>query len=296
MTRRIPDLEPDAVDRMLSRVMGHTARVVEAVALGESSRETPWRIDVESEVEVATYLLRYGSACSRNEVAALRAMADHPIPTPRVIHWDESGDALGVPVFLSEWIEGEQLLPAMRRRESWAIDIYVDTALRLQSICADDLPEGTVQVLDSGETAQEVVDAAYARLMNPDELLEAAYRRLVETVPELPEAAFSNGDLWPANLLVKGRKLVGVIDWQHAGWSDPIFEFLLPFFLVPELRGLGIEDRFCRLKGVNPSVLQWYHGVEFFDSLAWVLKTGKPYEMHTAKSLRADLEEWLSAG
>jgi len=296
MTRRIPDLETDAVDRMLSRVMGHTVRIVEAVALGKSSRETPWRIDVESEAGVSTFLLRYGATCSRNEVVALRAMADHPLPTPRVIHWDESGAAVGVPVFLSEWIEGEPLLPAMRRRESWAIDLYVEIALRLQSIHAVDLPEGTTQALNSGETAREVVDAAYARLRSPDELIEAAYRRLIETVPELPEAAFSNGDLWPENLLVKGRELAGVIDWQHAGWSDPIFEFLLPFFLVPELRGQGIEERFCSLKGVDPSVLQWYHGVEFFDSLAWVLKTGEPYEMHTAESLRADLEEWLSVG
>ena len=67
--------------------------------------------------------------------------------------------------------------------------------------------------------------------------------------PDLPEIHFSNGDLWPENLLVRDRRLVAVIDWQHAGFSDPIFEFLLPFFLVPELRGRGIEERYCERMG-----------------------------------------------
>ena len=35
------------------------------------------------------------------------------------------------------------------------------------------------------------------------------------------------------------------------------------------------------------------HGLEFFDSLRWVLKLGKPYEVHTAESLQRDLEQWL---
>ena len=91
------------------------------------------------------------------------------------------------------------------------------------------------------------------------------------------------------------RALVGVIDWQHAGFSDPLFEFLLPLFLVPELRDLGIEERFCVRKGLPPNILHWYHGSEFFDSLRWVLNVGKPYEMHTAESLRMDLERWLAA-
>lgn len=57
-----------------------------------------------------------------------------------------------------------------------------------------------------------------------------------------------------------------------------------------------MEERFCRHKGIDPSALSWYHGLEFFDSLRWVMKAGKPYEMHTEESLRADLERWLSEG
>jgi len=293
--QRIPGLDDRGVERVLSEAVGRSVHLTNAIALGASSRETPWRIDVELDGAPMTYLLRYGSGCSRNEVLALRAMAEHPIPTPRIICWDEVGDALGVPLFVSAWIEGDPLLPAMKAKEDWAIDLYIDTACALQAIRSDDLPEGAVAQLNVGESARDVVEAAYARFAVRDDLIERSHRRLIERQPGLPEIAFSNGDLWPENLLVRNRELVGVIDWQHAGFTDPLFEFLLPFFLVPELRGLGIEERFCARKGIDPAVLPWYHGVEFFDSLAWVLKIGKPYEIHTEESLRTDLEAWLSA-
>jgi len=45
--------------------------------------------------------------------------------------------------------------------------------------------------------------------------------------------------------------------------------------------------------GFDPEMLRWYHGLEFFDSLRWVLRTGKPYGIHTAESLERDLARWL---
>jgi aminoglycoside phosphotransferase (APT) family kinase protein len=183
----------------------------------------------------------------------------------------------------------------MTAGEQWAIDLYIDTVCALQDVRKEDL-RGEAAELLGDETIRDVIEAAYERFPEREPLHEAAYRTLVSRQPNIPKTAFSNGDLWPENLLVRDRGLVGVIDWQHAGWSDPIFEFLLPFFLVPELRNRGIEARYCERRGFDPAVLDWYHGVEYFDSLSFVLKTGEPYEMHTAESLRRDLERWLDVG
>lgn len=273
---------------------GGKAGSLSAVALGASSRETPWRIDFQLNDADKTVLLRHGKSCSRNEAHILCAMAELAIPTPEVLIWDEAGNELGTPLFVSEFIRGESLLPAMKAGEAWAIELYMETACILQAIYAEDLPEGAVALLEEGESAVEVLADAYEMIAEKDDLIEATYCTLVDTQPALSPRQFSNGDLWPDNLLVRDRELVGVIDWQHAGFSDPLFEFLLPFFLVPELKGLGIEERFCSRKGIDPQVLNWYHGLEYFDSLRWVLKTGRPYEMHTAESLRADLETWLN--
>jgi aminoglycoside phosphotransferase (APT) family kinase protein len=278
----------------LGEALGLSVVGSSATAVGASSRETPWRVDLETDGGVQTVLVRLGASCSANEVAALEAMKTHPLPTPEILHWDPEGRALGTPLFVSTFIHGDPLLDAMRRNEPWADGLYVDTVCRVQAITDDDLPPGSTERMTGSESALDVLDAACARFQEPTPLVGAAYRRLKETAPQPPGDRFSNGDLWPENLLVRGDRLVGIIDWQHAGFTDPIFEFLLPFFLVPELRGRGTEEAYCRRMGFDPEILHWYHGLEFFDSLAWVLKTGEPYEIHTAQSLRSDLERWLA--
>jgi hypothetical protein len=45
--------------------------------------------------------------------------------------------------------------------------------------------------------------------------------------------------------------------------------------------------------GFDPAALAGHHGLEFFDSLRWVLKLGQPYEIRTAESLQRDLAQWL---
>ena len=288
------DIDKRKLERLLSAVLGESVRLSSAEPLGESSRQTPWRVDVEVGGVRTSILLRMGEGCSSNEVTALRAMQNHPIPTPRLLHWDPDGVVLGAPVFVSEFIEGEPLLDALTAGEPWAEEMYIDTVYGLQSIKPGDLPDGAAAQLETGNSALDVLEDAYKDFAEPDGLIRRAYSRLKETQPELPTVRFSNGDLWPENLLVRDRALVGVIDWQHAGFSDPIYEFLLPFFLVPELRGRGIEERYCERTGFDPRMLHWYHGLEFFDSLRWVLKTGEPYMIHTADSLRGDLTRWLA--
>jgi aminoglycoside phosphotransferase (APT) family kinase protein len=277
----------------LERALDHTVRAMRVTPLGASSRETPWRVDLETDRGGRRLLVRLGPSCSANEVAALAAMEDHSLPTPKTLHWDPEGKALGIPLFVSTFIEGEPLLDAMKAGEPWADALYIDTVCAVQSITAADLPPGSLETLEGSESALQVLEAGYAMFEKPNPLAEAAYERLKATWPGPPGDRFSNGDLWPENLLVEGDRLVGIIDWQHAGFTDPIFEFLLPFFLVPELRDRGTEQAYCERMGFDETTLHWYHGLEFFDSLRWVLKTGEPYEIHTAESLERDLERWL---
>ena len=287
-------VQEDDLKEALERVLGLSLRLIRTKALGAGSRETPWRVDLETEQGARHLLMRFGRSCSANEVIALRAMEWHPLPTPKVLHWDPDSEALGIPLFVSTFIDGDPLLGAMKTNEPWADALYVDTVCAVQSITADDLPLGSTERMEGSESALQVLEKGYAMFDKPNPLAEAAYRRLKETWPGSPGDRFSNGDLWPENLLVRGDRLVGIIDWQHAGFTDPIFEFLLPFFLVPELRGRGTEEAYCERMGFDSETLAWYHGLEFFDSLRWVLKTGEPYEIHTAEGLQRELERWLA--
>jgi aminoglycoside phosphotransferase (APT) family kinase protein len=226
------------------------------------------------------------------EYQVLKAMEDIPIPTPKVYGLDAEGENFGEPCFFMELIEGESLLTHLLAGESWAGDLYIATADQLHSVSLEDL--GGVADLLEAESIEDVLDSAYAYLHNLDDpVAEQAYQRLKQSVPKSPKLCFSNGDLYPDNMLVKNKTLVGVIDFANASVSDPLFEFLLTFFCHPELRGRGIEERFCEIKGINPDVLSWYHGLEFFDTWRWVSKYGEPFVGYDETKLRAALEGWL---
>jgi aminoglycoside phosphotransferase (APT) family kinase protein len=290
-----PDEHQTQVERYLGRFLGEGVRLIRAQQLARSTRDAPWRLDVEVGGHARSFVLRLESKRIEHEYRVLRAIESVPVPAPRAYGWDPSGEALGVRCFFYDFVEGESLLDPMLAGESWAEELYIDTACALQSVTRDQL-EAVSALMAEVETAADVLDDAYAYFQaHPHPLADAAYARLKETQPVLPEPRFSNGDLWPDNLIVQDGQLAGVIDWALAGFSDPLFEFLLPFFLRPTLRGRGIEERYCRRMGLDPGMLPWYHGLEFFDSWRWVRLTGEAYEQHTDESLEAALAHWLEA-
>jgi len=169
---------------------------------------------------------------------------------------------------------------------------YLNTVGELQSITANQLGNFT-KILEY-ETAADVLEDAYSDLKTERRsLADVVYRKLKRTMPKMPAVRFSNGDLWLENFIVKDQKLAGVIDFANATFSDPIFEFLLSFFVAPELQGRNIEERYCQQMGYDPSILHWYHRLEYFDTWRWVLKTGEGFVHHTAESLENDLRNWL---
>jgi aminoglycoside phosphotransferase (APT) family kinase protein len=288
-----PNEQRARCEQYLARTLGSPVRLLGAEMLQKSTRDAPWRLEVEAKGRVRSYVLRLESRNIEHEYEVLRAVETLPVPAPRAYGWDPEGEALGVPCFFYDFVEGESLLDPLLAGEAWAEDLYIETACRLQSITRQQL-SSVLPLFGEGESAADVLEEAHAYFQDdPQPLAEAAYTWLKETMPSLPGTRFSNGDLWPDNLIVRDGQLAGVIDWANAGFSDPIFEFLLPFFLRPELRGRGLEARYCRRMGFDPGLLHWYHGLEFFDSWRWVRRLGEPYEQHTDESLHADLARWL---
>jgi len=289
-----PNEHPEACEAYLSRALGSRVRFICAEQLAKSTREAPWRLDVEVDGELRKYVLRLDARRAEHEYAVLRAMEAIPIPTPRAYGWDPQGQALGAPCFFSDFVEGESLLGPVLAGEGWAEALYIDTVCALQGVTREQLaPIG--DRLREEVTAAGVLEGAYEYFKaHPNSLADAVYARLKQTMPELPDARFSNGDLWLDNLIVRDERLVGIIDFEGAGFSDPIYEFLLSFFVSPELRGRGIEARYCRRMGFDPVALPWYHGLEYFDTWRWVMATGENFVHYNAENLQEALEKWLN--
>lgn len=280
-------------EEYMSRALGCRLRLTGASALPKSTRDAPWRLDTEVDGTTRSYVLRLGSRGLEHEYWALRAMEEIALPTPRAYGWDPAGENLGEPCFFSDFVAGESLLGPLLAHEPWAEELYIDAVCHLQSISREQLIS-IADHLGEDETAADVLETAYGSLRGqPDPLVEQAYARLKRTMPPLPATRFSNGDLWPDNFIVRDGKLVGIIDWANAAFSDPIFEFLLLFFLRPEVCGRGLEERYCQRMGFDLGVLPWYRGLEYFDSWHWVAKLGEPFEQHSEDTLRRDLAFWM---
>ena len=289
-----PNAHRSRCETYLGRYLEGRVRLVRAEPLTKSTRAAPWRLDVEVDGVPRSYVLRTDARRGEHEYHVLRAMESVPIPTPRAYGWDPGGEALGAPSLFCDFVAGESLLTPMLSGEAWAEDLYVETACALQAVTWEQVAT-VAERFGDGETAADFLEAAYDYFRsNPHPLAEAVYDELKSTMPTLPEPRFSNGDLYPDNLIVRERRLVGVIDFEGAGFSDPIYEFLLPFFVHPELRGRGVEERYCRRMGFDPDTLPWYNALEYFDTWHWVAKTGQSFVHHTADSLCAALKRWLS--
>lgn len=286
-------ITPNKISRLLSHGLGREVQVISLTKLNESSREAPYRIDVQLNGHPRSLVMRCDQRGVGREFSILQALEPLPIKVPQVYIADLEGTTFGVPCFFCDFVEGEPLLNCVLAAELWAEELFIETVITLQSITRKQL-KSAADFIEGQETALDILETAYLFFKKqPHPIADHAYNQLKQTLPQLPETRFSNGDLWLENLIVKDNQLSGIIDFEQAGFSDPIYEFLLSFFLKPELQKRGIEEKYCRRMGFDPDLLQWYRGLEFFDSLHWVIRLNETYGEHTAESLCRDLEIWL---
>jgi aminoglycoside phosphotransferase (APT) family kinase protein len=287
-----PNEHLEQCEKYMSRSLGSAVKLLRAEMLTQSTRAAPWRLDVRVDGVERSFVLQVDPSGMEYEYQALQAMAKSPVRAPRAYGLDMQGAALGIPCFFSDFIAGEALLAPMLAGAAWAEELYFDTVRALQAVTDEDLGDFAQHV--ERIPLDNMIAEKYARLKAKSfPLADAAYKKLKDEMPALLPLRFSNGDLWLENFIVKDGKLAGVIDFQNAAFSDPLFEFLLSFFVSPALQGRGIEERFCQRIGMDPAVLSWYHGLEYFDVLPWLLETGKTFVHHTAASVEANLQKWL---
>ncbi len=285
----------EKVKKYLSETLEDDIELLEISKLEKSSREAPWRFDVLVEGQYKSFAFRMHSKTSAREYTILKAIEGSPIPTPKVYGLDKKGKYFGAPCFFMDYFEGESLLKSLLNGESWAEQLYIESAIRLLTIHPDYL-ENLPAWVDK-DSAEDVLDSAYQKLKQWDDMVaRRVYQELKLTQPNLPEICFSNGDLYPANFIINGRELVGVIDFANASFGDPLFEFLLPMFIHPELRERGIEEKFCSQMGIDPAAVPWYNVLEYYDLWGYLAGTQDDFVGYTAPRLRQILEQWLKTG
>lgn len=287
-----PNENPLLCEKYISQTLGSPLRFVKATRLTQSSRIAPWKVDVNSGGMDKAFVMQFDADGMEYEYKVLKALQSTSLPTPKVYGLDLEGKALGVPCFFSDFMIGGPILTPMLAGEDWAENEYTSAVVSLLEITEKDLG-GLALELDH-ITPEDILEKSYTSVKQKGmPLANEAYSRLIKEKPVLPPVRFSNGDLWMENFLVHDHRISGIIDFRNSSFSDPVYEFLLSFFASPELRGRGMEERFCRLMGLDPAILHWYHGLEYFETWAWMLRTGETFAHYTLESVEMGLKTWL---
>jgi aminoglycoside phosphotransferase (APT) family kinase protein len=170
----------------------------------------------------------------RSEAAAMTEFARHsPFATPRPLRLGQPGALYPMPWAMQTWIEGDLVTP---NRLATSSAFARDIANLIASLRAADTQGRHFDGQGRGGNLPDHDDWMEVCFTNSEALLDVArLRRLWARLRELPRSGpdvMSHRDLIPANLLVRGERLVGVLDAGNFGPADPALDLVAAWHLL----------------------------------------------------------------
>ena len=183
----------------------------------------------------------------------LDRLAPTPIPAPlRLAHASAVG-AGDVPVMLQTLLVGDPSIP-VDPDDAW-LDALVLTIVRMQDVGLEPWMQ------DRARLRWEQLDTRDGRGYEPgDELLLSRLKDVRHDVPLTP--VFGHDDFWVGNTLRDGHRVVGIVDWGHAGVVSAARDVTYCAVDASLCYGLEVGDRlidlFCQRVYVDPGeIMAW---------------------------------------
>jgi aminoglycoside phosphotransferase (APT) family kinase protein len=170
----------------------------------------------------------------RREAAAMAEFAEHsPFATPRPLGLGQPSALYPMPWAVQSWIEGDVVTPnGLATSTAFALDI----ANLIASLRAADTHGRHFDGHGRGGNLPDHDDWMDVCFKNSEGLLDVArLRRLWDRLRELPPSGpdlMCHRDLIPANLLIHGERLVGVLDAGSFGPADPALDLVAAWHLL----------------------------------------------------------------
>ena len=157
------------------------------------------------------------------EFNALRLLQEHSVPVPAPLLLDETGELLGLPGIVTEFVSGKQIEPPTEAAR-WG-EMAATNARMLEQIHLTPYTESDKTFLmdDNVEVAWFIKDGAIPDYMRRDpdgemvwHLVKDHWHRRTPVT-----ARFQHTDYWSGNILWEGDQISAVVDWEEAGYGDP---------------------------------------------------------------------------
>jgi aminoglycoside phosphotransferase (APT) family kinase protein len=127
-----------------------------------------------------------------------------------------------------EGTDGEAALDGLTEQDQYRLGVQAGRELkRLHAMLAPvDLPDRSEAVSVKYARKAAAFDAQGLRLPGIDRTCLARYIRENISCIHGAGRTFLHGDYHPANLIVRGGRLTGIIDFNRYDWGDPVHDFL----------------------------------------------------------------------
>ncbi len=257
MAEHIHDDEADTSERQVGSLLIDQCPELSGLPISylrtSGTDNAMWRIHVRDGRDLVVRLPRTARAgeSMENELALLPSLAKRSlhVATPTVRCAGLPSESFPHRWAVLDWIDGDDAwncrLDAAANTDDLACDVArtVRAIGRQEHLPAPPRPDG-----DRGGPLGPLLARLEQWLDDPDlsadQLLDtAAIRRIAaqsaEVADDAIELGFTHGDLIPGNLLIKNRRLAGVIDWGGAAYADPAQD-LAPAWAVLDSRARRI--------------------------------------------------------
>jgi aminoglycoside phosphotransferase (APT) family kinase protein len=171
----------------------------------------------------------------------LDVLAPTPVPAPRrLAHMLSVGAASGVPAMLQTLLAGDPSLP-VEPHDAW-LEEFVTLVARMHDLPLADWFH------DRATVRWEELDAIAGDEMSAgDRLLLEQLRERGPAAPCTP--VFGHDDFWAGNTLRDGHRVVGIVDWGHAGVVSAARDLSYLVVDTSLCYGLDVGDRLVGLFG-----------------------------------------------
>ncbi|HWJ60601.1 MAG TPA: aminoglycoside phosphotransferase family protein [Acidimicrobiales bacterium] len=237
--RLLSDQHPDLADRPVRRVAS-TGTDHAVFRLGD-------------DLVVRTPRIGWAEQQVEREAAWLPLLAPNlPVEIPVPVAVGEPAEGYPFRWLVSPWLGGTDLLAEMTAgAELDDVAIACDLAAFLRALQAIDPEDGPVPGKRGRELAvhDEWVRACIADLADEIDVDRAIERwdAALAAEPWPEPKVWLHGDLLPGNVVVRGGRVAGVIDWSPTGVGDPACELMIAWSLSAEARAvlrseLAVDD------------------------------------------------------
>lgn len=165
------------------------------------------------------------------EFGVMHALADSPIPLPRVFALELDPAWLGRPFFVDEALPGTAdrnrfNAPAFADHRPLLGDQFIGLLAKMHQLDVEEWGLGFLGSPGEGRlpALHEVdvwEDLFRRRQREPNPLLVETFLWLRANAPVAPRVSLVHGEYRPGNFLYDGPRLIAVLDWEYAHLGDP---------------------------------------------------------------------------